>query len=414
MENATGQAVSEDLLTLGKLPSDEELRALIERYAGSARVSCEQADSFFASIGEVVRSRSSAPPQDPAEVARGSWLDKLAPLSSAPPQPATEQLSIAAHVPAPEEPLTIEHGLEHLPAATYSTAPPPSALPSEDTPVALPLSSRPAPQLTAADSVVVERWGMAETAPEPTTDVALDALAQPAEPSAHEAQLSAEEDELLDRWSDELDQTILGQSEHTEHISSAPPPPLEAAHASTDALEHWSAPQLGGEGDPSGQTEHSSSAPPPPPPDAAQHAPTDAPERWSAPQLGGERDESPITVSDDDAPLSETELSLLEQWTAAGPTPPPIPLSSKPAARPPSLSPSQLPPIPSQRPKMPSQLPPIPSSLPPIPSSLRPQARSQPAAAVVAREDDTEQDMELDEAIELDPDDLDLIEEDSE
>jgi len=366
VENASRQAVSEELLALGKLPSDAELSALIERYAGSARVSCEQADIFFASVGEAAvvnpvevttrksspaRARSSNPPRDAAEVARGSWLDKLGPRSSAPPRAAAVSaepaLSIAALQPAvTEEPITIEHGLEHLPATTYSSAPPPSALPSEDTPVALPLSSRPAPQLTAAESVVVERWGMAETAPEPTMDLELTSEAAPVVAQTQEAQLSAEEDELLDRWSEELDETILDRSgAATEHPSSAPPPPTAAA--------------------------------------------TDAPERWSAPHLGGEVDATPNTVSDDDAPLSATELSLLEQWSAAE-TPEPAP----------AISSSRAPALPSARPSL------RPSQLPPIPSSLRPPARSQPAAAAVAATDDSELDMELEEAIELDPEDL--------
>jgi hypothetical protein len=382
VENASRQAVSEELLALGKLPSEAELSALIERYAGSTRVSCEQADLFFASVGEVVspstatsslveattrRSsaaparRSSAAPRDAAEVARGSWLDKLGPRSSAPPREASEPaLSIAALQPAvTEEPITIEHGLEHLPATTYSSAPPPSAMPSEDTPVALPLSSRPAPQLTAAESVVVERWGMAETSPEPTMEVEL--VAPPAAPSAHEAQLSAEEDELLDRWSEELDETILGRSEESaKHPSSAPPPPS----------------------------------------DAELHASTDAPERWSAPHLGGEVDETPSTVSDDDAPLSATELSLLDQWNAAE--------ISEPAPAQPITTSSRAPAFTSQRaPARSASL--RPSQLPPIPSSLRPPARSQPAPVApvaVASADDEELDMELEEAIELDPEDL--------
>jgi hypothetical protein len=379
VENASRQAVSEELLALGKLPSEAELSALIERYAGSTRVSCEQADLFFASVGEVVsrstatatsveattrRSsaaparRSSAAPRDAAEVARGSWLDKLGPRSSAPPRTNAEaaEPALSSAVPQPavnDEPITIEHGLEHLPATTYSSAPPPSALPSEDTPVALPLSSRPAPQLTAADSLVVERWGMAETSPEPTMEVELvtEGASTPlAAPSTHEAQLSAEEDELLDRWSEELDETILGQSEErAKHPSSAPPPPSGAE----------------------------------------LHAATDAPERWSAPHLGGEVDETPTTVSDDDAPLSATELSLLDQWNAAEISEPapaqPITTSSRAPARSASLRPSQL---------------------PPIPSSLRPPARSQPAPVAVASTDDEELDMELEEAIELDPDDL--------
>jgi|GEM_PF-3871007 len=382
VENASRQAVSEELLALGKLPSEAELSALIERYAGSTRVSCEQADLFFASVGEVVsrststsveattrRSsaaparRSSAAPRDAAEVARSSWLGKLGPRSSAPPREASEPaLSIAALQPAvTEEPITIEHGLEHLPATTYSSAPPPSALPSEDTPVALPLSSRPAPQLTAAESVVVERWGMAETSPEPTMEVELvaaDAATPLAVPSAHDAQLSAEEDELLDRWSEDLDETILGRSEESaKHPSSAPPPPS----------------------------------------DAALHAATDAPERWSAPHLGGAVDETPTTVSDDDAPLSATELSLLDQWNAAE--------VSEPAPAQPITTSSRAPAFNSQRaPARSASL--RPSQLPPIPSSLRPPARSQPAPVAVASTDDEELDLELEEAIELDPEDL--------
>lgn len=399
VENASRQAVSEELLALGKLPSDAELSALIERYAGSVRVSCEQADIFFASVGEVAAQpsrRSSAaparsssnPPRDAAEVARGSWLDKLGPRSSAPPRASAEPsqppaFSIAARVPVPDEPITIEHGLEHLPATTYSSAPPPSALPSDDAPVALPLSSRPAPQLTAADSVVVERWGMAETSPEPTLDMELvtgepsaqvlsssepsapmqsthDASSLRAEPvqNAQEALLSAEEDELLDRWSDTLDETILGESEASAaHPSSAPPPPAEAE----------------------------------------LHAATDAPERWSAPHLGGENDEAPVTVSDDDAPLSATELSLLERWSAAD--------TSEPAPAQPITASSRAPALRSSR--APARSPSLrPSQLPPIPSSLRPPARSQAPVAVAT--DYTE----LDEAIELDPDDL--IEDDPE
>ncbi|HTU57885.1 MAG TPA: hypothetical protein VMF89_05615, partial [Polyangiales bacterium] len=361
---------------LGKLPSDAELSALIERYAGSARVSCEQADLFFTSVGEDVTTRksfaararsSSNPPRDAAEVARGSWLDKLGPRSSAPPRADAEAaepaLSMAAPQPAlTEEPITIEHGLEHLPATTYSSAPPPSALPSADTPVALPLSSRPAPQLTAAESVVVERWGMAETSPEPTMEVELaaGASADVSAPSSHDAQLSAEEDELLDRWSAELDETILGQSEASpQHPSSAPPPPSEAE----------------------------------------LHASTDVPERWSAPQLGGEVDETPNTVSDDDAPLSATELSLLEQWSVADPA------ESAPAQ--PITKSSRAPAFNLSSSRAPARSPSLrPSQLPPIPSSLRPPARSQPAPVAVASTADEELDMELDEAIELDPDDL--------
>jgi hypothetical protein len=351
VESASRQAVSEELLALGKLPSDAELSALIERYAGSTRISCEQADLFFASVGEVAVTpslstgptrRSSAAPPDAAEVARGSWLDKLGPRSSTPPRSEGAEMSIAALQPAlAEEPITIEHGLSHLPATTYSSAPPPSALQSEDTPVALPLSSRPAPQLTAAESVVVERWGMAETSPEPASEPTLEL--EPAAASPADAMLSAEEDEMLDRWSDELDHTILGQSEESaRHPSSAPPPPS----------------------------------------DADMHASTDAPERWSAPHLGGDDvDETPNTVSDDDAPLSATELSLLEQWSASDtsePAPPhPVTASSRAPARSQSLRPSRL---------------------PPIPSSLRPPARSQPAAIA--------EDLELEDEIELDPDDL--------
>jgi hypothetical protein len=351
LESASRQAVSEELLALGKVPSETELSALIERYAGSARVSCEQADLFFASVGEVVAApasstgpirRSSAAPRDAAEVARGSWLDKLGPRSSTPPGSEGSEMSIAALQPAlVEEPITIEHGLEHLPATTYSSAPPPSALQSEDTPVALPLSSRPAPQLTAAESVVVERWGMAETSPEPTLEL------EPAVADPADAMLSAEEDALLDRWSDELDETILDRTEEAaKHPSSAPPPPSATG----------------------------------------MHASTDAPERWSAPHLGGEVDEAPNTSSDDDAPLSATELSLLEQWSATDtsePAPQPVSSSSRAPARSQSLRPSQL---------------------PPIPSSLRPPARSQPAPVA--------EDIELEDEIELDPDDL--IEDDAE
>jgi hypothetical protein len=201
---------------------------------------------------------------------------------------------------------------------------------------------------------VVARWGMAETSPEPTMEVELateGASAPLVAPSAHEAQLAAEEDELLDRWSEQLDETILGQSEeHAKHPSSAPPPPSGAE----------------------------------------LHAATDAPEPLSAPHLGGEVDETPTTVSDDDAPLSATELSLLDQWNAAeisepAPAAQPITTSSRAPARSASLRPSQL---------------------PPIPSSLRPPARSQPAPVAVASTDDEELDMELEEAIELDPEDL--------
>jgi hypothetical protein len=358
VENASRQAVSEELLALGNLPSEAELSALIERYAGSSRVSCEQADLYFASVGQVALSstqarRSSAAPPDAAEVARGSWLDKLGPRSSNPPGGLESQLSIAALQPTlAEEPITIEHGLEHLPATTYSSAPPPSALPSEDTPVALPLSSRPAPQLSAAESVVVERWGMAETSPEPALDI--EVAAELAEPSVDstEAVLSAEEDELLDRWSAELDDTIRGQSEHgVKHPSSAPPPPSDAElHAATDALE-----------------------------------------RWGAPDLGGEAPPEPIhqVTSDDDAPLSAAELSLLEQWSSADAPAPAVAASSR------------APALPSVRP----------SHLPPIPSSLRPPARSQPAPIAAQAHEDPDLDMELEEEIELDADDL--VEDDS-
>ena len=346
VESVSRQAVSEELLALGKLPSASELSALIERYAGSTRVSCEQADLFFASIGEVAlpgpRSAAAAP-ADAAEVARGSWLDKLGARSSAPPRVASvapEEPALSMSPPpvaAADEPITIEQGLSHLPAATYSSAPPPNALPRADTPVALPLSSRPAPQLTAAESVVVERWGLAETSPEPALEEAA--------PTA--ALISAEEDELLDRWSDALDETISDRADAiAKQPSSAPPPPL----------------------------------------DSERQGSTDAPERWSAPHLGGEVEQSQSPASDDDAPLSAAELSLLERWSGTDAPPP----ASAPPAKISSRAPAR-------------------SQLPPIPSSLRPGARSQPA---VVAHDASEADAEIEEEIELDPDDL--IEDDSE
>jgi hypothetical protein len=380
VESASRQAVSEELEALGNLPSEAELSALIERYAGSKRVSCEQADLFFASVGvgEVAPAKSarrSAAPRTAAEVARGSWLDKLGPRSSAPPRGAAASslppaLSMAAAVALPpEEPITIEHGLEHLPATTYSSAPPPSALPTEDSaPVALPLSSHPAPQLAAADSVVVERWGMAETTPEPAPQVELEAA-------------SAAEDALLERWSDDLDRA-LGQpvaSERPASLSAAPAAALEFERAAaTDAPERWSAPppvlrprEMGRPRARSGAALLERGAAIPSSTDVALDAGSDAiiDPSHAGGGLVAESRPAPQIVQDEDAPLSAAELSLLEQWSAEDPAEP------------------------------------------------APAARSQPAQPAASTADnpddaDAELDVELEEEIELEPDDL--IEIDSE
>lgn len=375
MESASRQAVSEELNALGSLPSEAELGALIERYAGSRRVTCEQADLFFASIGEATTAakpaRKAAAPGDAAEVARGSWLDKLGPRSSAPPRAAAASaqppaLSIAAvpSVHPPEEPITIEQALEHLPATTYSSAPPPSALPSEDSaPVALPLSSHPAPQLAAADSVVVERWGMAETTPEPPP-LATVAAGEPDD---------AEEAALLDRWSDELDQAIAA-SEH--------PAALGATGEHVQAL--------------AGLADQ-------PEPGLA----TDAPARWSAPHLGGETEDPKRITHDDDAPLSAAELSLLDQWSSEEQELPAAEVSAEKSA-PPTAAASE--PAAAADTRRSSRAPKKRTMPPPFRgASLRPTAAAtQPPAFAVntAKQDDAELDVELEDEIELDPDDL--------
>jgi hypothetical protein len=439
VESASRQAVSEELTALGNLPSEAELSALVERYAGSRRVSCEQADLFFASIGEVVRPASGAP-RDAAEVARGSWLDKLGPRSSAPPrvqghgghsgQAASEApaaLSIAAPPePMPEEPITIEQALEHLPATTYSSAPPPSALPSEGSaPVALPLSSHPAPALAPADSVVVERWGMAETTPpEPVAPVspaqltAADsdvverwgsASTTPPDAPAFASAEQAEEDALLDHWSDDLDRA-LGQS-------SAPiaAPPASIRPSAQAASERPSAAPASVMPRAQAASERPSTAPASVAPrgratshkperrssqhaavsasGAPQAATTDAPERWSAPHLNGSSDEMVQTARDDDAPLSAAELSLLDQWSATDSSaplpaePPTANLVGRDSMAPRARGRTQppLPPPAARRSDRPA------ASMPP------------PLAARRAQDDDL--DVEVEE-IELDPDDL--------
>ncbi|HET8937506.1 MAG TPA: hypothetical protein VFN67_28885 [Polyangiales bacterium] len=395
MESASRQALSEELKALGNVPSEDELSALIERYAGSRRVTCEQADLFFASIGETSKpSRRS----DAAEVARGSWLDKLGPRSSAPPRSTTATqppaLSIATVASVhQEEPITIEQALEHLPAMTYSSAPPPSALPSEGSaPVALPLSSRPAPQMTAKDSVVVERWGMAETTPEPAPE-----RWGMAEPAAAVNADEAEEDALLDQWSEELDRKLT-ESGRPGSLAAAPVEPGPVA--STDAPERWSAPpsraEAAVEPGPVASTDARErwSAPPSRAEAVVEPGPADARERWSAPPSSAEAPDAKHITHDDDAPLSAAELSLLDKWSTEEPAQPTAAAPGEPAPADTRRS--------SRAPRKRTQPPPL------RPESLRPPtvAATQPPAAFAAKHDDAELDVELEEEIELEPDDL--------
>jgi hypothetical protein len=205
--------------------------------------------------------------------------------------------------------------------------------------------------MTAKDSVVVERWGMAETTPEPAPE-----RWGEVEPVAAVNADEAEEDALLDQWSEELDRKLT---------ESGRPGSLAAA-----AVEPGPA------------------------------AVTDAPERWSAPHLGGDAPDAKHITHDDDAPLSAAELSLLDKWSSEEPAQPAA--AEQPASAPADTRRS------SRAPRKRTQPPPL------RPESLRPPtlAAAQPPAAFAAKHDDAELDVELEEEIELEPDDL--IEIDSE
>jgi hypothetical protein len=354
VESANRQAFSEELAALGNLPNEAELHALIERYAGSSRVTCEQADLFFASVGEVLPRAPSA-----AEVARGSWLNKLGPRSSAPPKTAEQPVLSLAPPPAvvQDEPITIEQGLSHLPAATYSAAPPPSALPSDDAPVALPLSSKPAPP----DSLMEERWGQAEPAA-PQHSIA-DAVLSVAEP---DDAASAEEDALLDQWSDALDQQL-------EQAAQSQAPEPEHAAPSAPEVEPVAAA-------PAARARRSSRAP------------------WVASEEPAPEPPAAAPSVDAEAPLSAAELSLLDQWSSAD-----LEVArSEPPAEPEGRRSSGPPVVPahlSQRPAAPAQQRP---AMPQV--SQRPPAMPSQRPAVAMKQDEAV-DVEVEE-IELDPDDL--------
>jgi hypothetical protein len=190
--------------------------------------------------------------------------------------------------------------------------------------------------------MVLERWGMAETTPEALPDIEVE------QPTAESA---AEEDALLNQWSDDLDQA-LGLSVRPA-AQSARPATLPAG-----AIE------------------------------AERAASTDAPERWSAPHLAGEAQVSTPIVHDDDAPLSAAELSLLDQWSSEDPAQPAAAISddkiaddTRRSSRPPGRT---LPP-------------PLRSMRPPLPPR---------AAAALATQTAEPLDVELEEEIELEPDDL--------
>lgn len=213
--------------------------------------------------------------------------------------------------------------------------------------------------------------------------------------------LSAEEDALLDQWSDDVDKALPSAASQSDVAPGA------------DEPEPWNA-ELGASSRRAAASQSSSAAPP----------------------IHAERE--------DDAPLSAAELSLLDRWSPAAPD---VPTFGKPESAitggfeaadyaaavyapsdartrkssqpPPRLSeqpaPSAIPaarresaaPAITRPPAFPSGRPvqPIPSSRPPVPAAaLAASMRPVPPIAAVSGEPD-EADLDVEE-IELDPDDL--------
>jgi hypothetical protein len=214
----------EQLGQLGLLPGDAELGEWVERYAGSRRITAAQADALLQSLSDIVP-YDEAPAVDPRSAVvvpvalqasesvaplYDSWAERLSPrLSSLPPNWAPEPAPFlsATATPVPEVLAPLEAALEHLPASTVTSVPP-SAPPPALEPQVTAGASAPASLLGTDDDLSAEEDALLDQWSDPAPRAHEAAHSQPAavtgtEGGEYDAPLSAAELSLLTQWSSE-------------------------------------------------------------------------------------------------------------------------------------------------------------------------------------------------------------------